>query len=95
METIQYEVSGGVGTLTLNRPQRKNAIDAVMREELKEVVASMPRQRDLRALIITGAGATSLSLPQLKARPMVRDLVWRSRQISYWLRQAVGFACRL
>ena len=58
METIQYEVKAGVGTLTLNRPQRKNAIDAVMREELKEVVASMPRQRDLRALIITGAGAT-------------------------------------
>ena len=58
METIQYEVTGGVGTLTLNRPQRKNAIDAVMREELKAVVASMPRQRDLRALIITGAGAT-------------------------------------
>ena len=58
LETIQYVVKDGVGTLTLNRPQRKNAIDAVMREELRQVIAAMPGQRDLRALIITGAGAT-------------------------------------
>ena len=64
METIQYEVTGGVGTLTLNRPQRRNAIDAVMREELKEVVASMPGQRDLRALIITGTRTLSKKTSQ-------------------------------
>jgi 2-(1,2-epoxy-1,2-dihydrophenyl)acetyl-CoA isomerase len=58
LETIQFEVQEGVGTLTLNRPTRKNAIDPVMREELKEVVFSLPQQRDLRALIITGAGGT-------------------------------------
>ncbi|NDY83957.1 enoyl-CoA hydratase/isomerase family protein [Orrella sp. NBD-18] len=58
METINFEVEDGVATLTLNRPQRKNAIDAVMREELKEVVFSLPRRRDLRALIITGAGGS-------------------------------------
>jgi 2-(1,2-epoxy-1,2-dihydrophenyl)acetyl-CoA isomerase len=134
LETIQYEVTGGVGTLTLNRPQRKNAIDAVMREELKEVVASMPRQRDLRALIITGAGATFcaggdisvngggtlspedgrhrmrhdylswietllrleiLSFPLLRVRPTEQVLVWRSRQISFWLHRVVGFAFHL
>ena len=58
METIHYEVVQGVGTLTLNRPKRKNAIDAVMREELRDLITTMPHQRDLRALIITGAGAT-------------------------------------
>lgn len=58
MEAISFEVSNGVATLTLNRPARKNAIDAVMREELKEVVFSLPTRRDLRALIITGAGGT-------------------------------------
>jgi len=56
MEAIQYDFDDGVGTLTLNRPARKNALDAVMREELKEVIFSLPQQRDLRALIITGAG---------------------------------------
>ena len=58
METINFEVKDGVATLTLNRPARKNAIDAIMREELKEVIFSLPQRRDLRALIITGAGGT-------------------------------------
>ncbi len=56
MEFINYTLIDGVGTLTLNRPHRKNAIDAGMREELKEVIFAMPQQRDLRVLIITGAG---------------------------------------
>jgi len=58
LETIEYEVTKGVGTLTLNRPKRKNAIDAVMRTELRDLISTLPHQRDLRALIITGAGAT-------------------------------------
>ena len=51
LETIEYSVSQGVGTLTLNRPKRKNAIDAVMRKELGDLIATMPQQRDLRALV--------------------------------------------
>jgi enoyl-CoA hydratase/carnithine racemase len=58
LEAISFDVTNGVATLTLNRPARKNAIDAVMREELKEVIFSLPQRRDLRALIITGAGGT-------------------------------------
>jgi enoyl-CoA hydratase/carnithine racemase len=58
LDAISFEVKEGVATLTLNRPHRKNAIDSVMREELKEVVFSLPRRKDLRALIITGAGST-------------------------------------
>lgn len=58
METIKFELLDGVGTLTLNRPARKNAIDAEMREELKALVFSLPQKRDLRALIITGAGGS-------------------------------------
>ena len=58
LKTIQYEFDQGVGVLTLNRPTRKNAIDAQMREELRELVSSFSSERALRALVITGAGAT-------------------------------------
>lgn len=58
LETIKFELHEGVGTLTLNRPTRKNAIDAVMREELKALVPTLPQMRDLRALILTGAGGS-------------------------------------
>ena len=56
MQAIQYEFEDGVGVLTLNRPARKNAIDKVMSDELKQVLFALPQQRDLRALVITGAG---------------------------------------
>jgi 2-(1,2-epoxy-1,2-dihydrophenyl)acetyl-CoA isomerase len=56
LETIKFELIDGVGTLTLNRPARKNAIDAIMREELRALVLTLSHRRDLRALIISGEG---------------------------------------
>jgi 2-(1,2-epoxy-1,2-dihydrophenyl)acetyl-CoA isomerase len=56
METIVYEVNGGVATLTLNRPAQRNAIDLAMRTEIAACVEALKRDRDVRALVITGAG---------------------------------------
>ena len=56
MEAIRYEVNEGVATLTLNRPAQKNALDAAMREEIAGVVRGIQRDRDSKALVITGAG---------------------------------------
>ncbi|HZQ32213.1 MAG TPA: enoyl-CoA hydratase-related protein [Mycobacterium sp.] len=46
----------GVRTLTLNRPERKNAINAQLWVELADALRSAARDRDLRVLVITGAG---------------------------------------
>jgi 2-(1,2-epoxy-1,2-dihydrophenyl)acetyl-CoA isomerase len=46
----------GVRTLTLNRPDRKNAIDAQLWGELADALRAAARDRRLRALVITGAG---------------------------------------
>lgn len=43
----------GVRTLTLNRPQRRNAIDARLWEELADALRAAARD-DLGALVITG-----------------------------------------
>jgi 2-(1,2-epoxy-1,2-dihydrophenyl)acetyl-CoA isomerase len=56
METVRYDISEGVATLTLNRPAQRNAIDLQMREEIAQCVESLERDRDVRALVITGAG---------------------------------------
>lgn len=61
MEAITYEVSEGIGTLTLNRPAQKNALDAVMRSEIADVVSSVRRDRGIQALVITGAGGAFCS----------------------------------
>src|ERR1700731_4196135 len=46
----------GVRTLTLNRPDRKNAINAQLWIELADALRAAARDHDLRALVVTGAG---------------------------------------
>lgn len=56
MNTILYEVADGVGTITLNRPQVKNAIDPDMAEALSALLASIKRDHSVHAVVLTGAG---------------------------------------
>ena len=55
-QTIRYEVTKGVATLTLDRPAQRNAIDLQMRDEIAHCLAALKRDRDVSALVITGAG---------------------------------------
>jgi len=55
-ETIILERKDGVATLTLNRPEKLNAINRKMIEELKSAVVEIAKDMDVRALVITGAG---------------------------------------
>jgi len=45
-ETILTEVSSGVGTITLNRPERHNALDGVMVRELRSALAATEEARE-------------------------------------------------
>ncbi|MEO7803347.1 MAG: enoyl-CoA hydratase-related protein [Actinomycetota bacterium] len=55
MNTIVFDVDGaGVATLTLNRPERRNAFDEEMLVEINETVSSLPS--DVRVLVMRGAG---------------------------------------
>jgi enoyl-CoA hydratase/carnithine racemase len=49
------EDRGGVRMLTLNRPDRKNAINAQLWVELADALRAAARDPELRALVITGA----------------------------------------
>jgi 2-(1,2-epoxy-1,2-dihydrophenyl)acetyl-CoA isomerase len=55
-ETIEYREDAGVATLTLNRPQKRNAIDLVMRRELNDVIAHVGGNADVKTVILTGKG---------------------------------------
>jgi 2-(1,2-epoxy-1,2-dihydrophenyl)acetyl-CoA isomerase len=52
-ETIIFESSGPLATITLNRPDRLNSFTAQMHQELRDALAKLG---DARVLILTGAG---------------------------------------
>jgi 2-(1,2-epoxy-1,2-dihydrophenyl)acetyl-CoA isomerase len=54
--TILLEKSEHIATLTLNRPDARNAIDLVMREEIVAALDEMEADESGRVLIVTGAG---------------------------------------
>jgi enoyl-CoA hydratase/carnithine racemase len=60
-ETIIVERDSGVVTVTLNRPDRKNAANGAMWQELHATVQEVTRRRDDRVLVITGAGGAFCS----------------------------------
>ena len=56
MEQITTDVSDGILTITLNRPERLNAWTETMAGELGEAFAQANADDDVRAVIVTGAG---------------------------------------
>jgi len=55
-ETITFEKRGRVGLITLNRPEKLNAWNPRMEAEFIDCVARASEDRDVGALVITGAG---------------------------------------
>jgi enoyl-CoA hydratase/carnithine racemase len=55
-ETISYVKGEGVGTITLNRAEKLNAIDFRMLDELWSVLQEILADDEVRVLLLTGAG---------------------------------------
>jgi 2-(1,2-epoxy-1,2-dihydrophenyl)acetyl-CoA isomerase len=67
-QAIQWEVRDHTGILTLNRPDRLNAVDNVMRAELEDVMRKADADPEVWTVIVTGAGRGFCSGADLKAR---------------------------
>ena len=55
-ETLLTDLDRGVFTLTLNRPERLNALSRQMGDELLDVIEHVDANDEIRAVIVTGAG---------------------------------------
>jgi len=53
--TLLLAIDGGVATITLNRPKRRNAVGDGMREELADAYLTCDRDDGVRAIVLTGA----------------------------------------
>lgn len=57
MSALETRIDGAIGCLTLNRPEKRNAIDDAMRAALAESLAALDAAEAVRVVILTGAGS--------------------------------------
>jgi enoyl-CoA hydratase len=55
-ETILIDKQDGIAVLTLNRPERLNAVNGAMHSELMQLFLDIQADTDVRAAVLTGAG---------------------------------------
>jgi 2-(1,2-epoxy-1,2-dihydrophenyl)acetyl-CoA isomerase len=80
-ETVLYEKSGAVLTITLNRPDRYNAFNKQLHTDIAAALKEAAKDDGVRAVIITGAGKAFCSgqdLKEVKDKPDIK--------LSYYLR---------
>jgi enoyl-CoA hydratase/carnithine racemase len=53
---ILTDITGNVATVTFNRPDRRNAFKVSMFDELGDLLRELGRNREVRCIVITGAG---------------------------------------
>jgi enoyl-CoA hydratase/carnithine racemase len=88
-QTLLLEKQEGVGVITLNRPERLNALNRALTTELEQALTRFENDDELKAIIVTGAGDKAFSagadihemVEQSEAQPEERssggaDWVW-------------------
>lgn len=82
-ESIVPSVQDRIGIITLNRPDRRNAISIKMRREISHILSLWKEDHDVGAVIITGSGSTfsaGFDLGEFKEPNLYLDLFQSSCQ---------------
>jgi len=76
---LLYEIRDGIGRITFNRPQARNALTFAMYERLAEICAGAGKDRSLKVMILTGAGdkafAAGTDINQFRAFSTPQDAI--------------------
>lgn len=64
---VRIETQGAVATVVIDRPERKNAVDAQTSRELAEAFRAVEADREVGAAVLWGAGGTFCAGTDLKA----------------------------
>jgi len=56
MDTVKLDIRDRIAVITINRPEKRNALSLEVREDLYQRVKEVDSMKDIRAAIITGAG---------------------------------------
>lgn len=70
---VIYAVEGAVALVTLNRPEKRNALDDSLVSGLKNALRDADSREDVRAVVVTGAGADFCSGADLSALQKISE----------------------
>lgn len=70
---LLYDVRDGIATLTLNRPERLNALGGTLREELGDALGRACADEGVRVVVLTGAGKGFCAGGDVKAMHEARE----------------------
>lgn len=70
---ILYKVDGSVARVTLNRPDKRNALNEALVTELKQALGRANETTTVRAVIISGAGADFCSGADLSSLELISE----------------------
>ena len=82
MRHIKLEKKGRVAVITMNRPEKRNALNSEVRQELYNVLKRIDSDENIRSAIITGAGEAFIAGADIQAMKnyTVEDAIESSRQ---------------
>ena len=86
-QNLLLEIAGGVATLTINRPDKLNALNAATLNELEQAFEHCRTSESVRALIVTGAGEKAFvagaDIKELSTMtPLIaKELAYRGQQV--------------
>ncbi|MCS7294094.1 MAG: enoyl-CoA hydratase-related protein [Dehalococcoidia bacterium] len=86
--SILYDVQDGVAVITLNKPERLNAFDDEMLAEWHDAIVRSDRDRDVKVIVVTGAGRGFCSGMNVAAEAEGRGVL-RSQQTIAERRQSL------
>ena len=72
-QKIRYHVEAGIARLVLNRPEKRNALDAELISEIKDAVHASARDQQVRVVLLSGAGADFCSGADLGGLQRARE----------------------
>jgi hypothetical protein len=71
-QQIQTTLDGATAVITLNRPERMNALTKVLEAELRDAIEQAGRNPEIRAIVLTGAGrafCAGMDMDELEVLP--------------------------
>ena len=85
-QTISYEKADGVGTITLNRSEKLNAINFQMLDELWDLLQEIMVDDEVRVILLTGAGRYFTAGADLEILSTLSPVEFRLNQQRRWNR---------